>query len=222
MYLIFGLGNPGRRYAHSRHNMGFEVIDKIAHDNDIRLKESKFSAFAGEGFVHGQKIVLVKPTTYMNLSGEAVRDFVYWYKIAKEDLATRLIVIYDDIDLPVGRLRIRQRGSAGGHNGMKSIIYQLEIEDFLRIRVGVGGKPKGSNLAAHVLGRANKDEERGLVGGIIEAANAVEDLIRHGAGYAMNKYNPAPEVPKTPDKDKKETQENKNDTKEGKEDEIKA
>ena len=190
MYLIFGLGNPGRRYAHSRHNMGFEAIDVIAKDHEIRIKESKFAAFAGEGFIGNEKIVLVKPTTYMNLSGEAVRDFVRWYKMEKENFAGRLIVIYDDINLPVGKIRIRNRGSSGGHNGIKSILYHLETEDFLRIRVGVGGKPKGGNLSAHVLGKVDKDEEASMLHGIIAAAAAVEDIVRNGVSFAMNKYNP--------------------------------
>ncbi|MDR2183847.1 MAG: aminoacyl-tRNA hydrolase, partial [Clostridiales bacterium] len=170
MYLIFGLGNPGRRYVHSRHNMGFEVIDLIARNHEIRIKESKFAAFAGEGFIGSQKIVPVKPTTYMNLSGEAVRDFVRWYKMEPEDIAHRLIVVYDDIDLPVGKIRIRERGSAGGHNGMKSILYHLETEDFVRVRVGVGGKPAGGNLSAHVMGKVDAEEETALVHGIITAA----------------------------------------------------
>jgi len=189
MFLIFGLGNPGRRYAHSRHNMGFEVVDKVARDHEIRIKESRFAAFAGEGFIGGHKIVLVKPTTYMNLSGEAVRDFVRYYKMAAEDWAGQLIVVYDDINLPVGKIRIRERGSAGGHNGMKSILYHLETEDFVRVRVGVGGKPEGGNLSSHVLGKVGKDQEATLVGGIITAAGAAEDIVRHGASYAMNKYN---------------------------------
>lgn len=199
MYLIFGLGNPGRKYAGSRHNMGFEVIDKVARDHDVRMKESKFSAFAGEGFIGGQKIVLVKPTTYMNLSGEAVRDFVRYYKVSPEELSARMIVIYDEINLPVGRIRIRERGSAGGHNGMKSIIYQLETEDFVRIRVGVGGKPSGGNLSAHVLGRASGEEANTMAHGIIAAAKAVEDIVRHGAEYAMNIYN-VTEKPKVKEK----------------------
>jgi len=192
MFLIFGLGNPGRRYAHSRHNIGFEVIDVLARDFDIRIKESKFAAFAGEGFIGSNKIVLIKPTTYMNLSGEAVRDFVRWYKIEAQQLASQLIIVYDDISLPIGKIRIRERGSAGGHNGMKSILYQLETEDFIRVRVGVGGKPEGGNLSAHVLGKVDKDDEATMVGGIITAAAAVEDIVRSGIEFAMNKHNPSP------------------------------
>jgi PTH1 family peptidyl-tRNA hydrolase len=207
MYLIFGLGNPGRRYAHSRHNMGFEAIDLIARDHEIRIKESKFAAFAGEGFIGSEKIVLVKPATYMNRSGEAVRDLVRWYKMEAEDFAARLIVIYDDIDLPLGKIRIRERGGAGGHNGMKSILYHLETEDFLRIRVGVGGKPDGGNLSAHVLGKVDKEDEAALVHGIIAAAAAVEDIVRSGVGFAMNKYNPAPKANKEIKEEKKDEDE---------------
>ncbi|MCL2574364.1 MAG: aminoacyl-tRNA hydrolase [Defluviitaleaceae bacterium] len=203
-YLIFGLGNPGRKYAHSRHNIGFEVIDVMARDHEIRLKESKFAAFAGEGFIGGQKVVLVKPTTYMNLSGEAVRDFVRWYKINPEDFASRIIVVYDDIALPVGKLRIRERGSAGGHNGMKNILYHLETDEFLRIRVGVGSKPEGGNLSAHVLGKVDADEETVMVQGILTAAAAVEDIIRSGADFAMNKHNPPAKPPRPPKPPKEE------------------
>jgi len=206
MYLIFGLGNPGRRYAHSRHNIGFETIDVIAKNHEIRIKESKFAAFAGEGFIGNEKIVLIKPTTYMNLSGEAVRDFVRWYKMPSEDYAARIIVVYDDINLPIGKLRIRERGSAGGHNGMKSILYHLETEDFIRIRVGVGGKPDGGNLSAHVLGKVDKDDEATMVHGILAAAAAVEDIVRSGVGFAMNKYNPkAKEKKKEEKKEEDET-----------------
>ena len=200
MYLITGLGNPGRKYDGTRHNMGFEVVDKLAADHEIRIKASKFDAYAGEGFIAGQKIVAVKPTTYMNRSGEAVRDFVRWHKMPKEQLAAHLIVIYDDIALPTGRIRIRERGGAGGHNGMKSIIYQLETEDFIRIRVGVGGKPDKMDLSAHVLGKASPEEADTLVHGILAAVRAAEDIVRHGVGYAMNIYNPKEKPAK---KDKK-------------------
>ena len=189
MYLIFGLGNPGRRYAGSRHNIGFEVIDKIAHDHEMRLKESKFAAFSAEGFIAGQKIILVKPTTYMNLSGEAVRDFVRYYKMPQQDFSRKLIVIYDDINLSAGRIRIRQRGSAGGHNGMKNILYHLETEDFLRIRVGVGSKPEGGDLSTHVLQKVGKDDMDNIISGILKAVCAVEDLIKNGVDFAMNTYN---------------------------------
>jgi len=196
MFLVVGLGNPGRRYGGSRHNMGFEVVDKVAADFDIRMKESKFMAFAGEGFIGAHKVILVKPTTYMNLSGEALRDFVRYYKMTPEDLGSRLIVVYDDIDLAVGRIRVRKQGSAGGHNGMKNILYHLETENFLRVRVGVGSKPAKMDLSSNVLGRVSGEEADTLVHGILAAAAAVEDIIRHGAEFAMNKYNPNPKKTK--------------------------
>jgi len=189
MYLIVGLGNPGRKYAATRHNVGFEVVDEVGRENIIRFKASKFMAYAGEGYIGLHKTVLVKPTTYMNRSGEAVRDFVRYYKIPTDELATKLIVVYDDIALPVGRIRIRERGSAGGHNGIKSILYQLETEDFIRVRVGVGGKPEQMDLSDHVLGRVKGDEAIDLARSVLIAARAVEDVVRHGAEFAMNKYN---------------------------------
>jgi PTH1 family peptidyl-tRNA hydrolase len=192
MYLVFGLGNPGRKFAGTRHNMGFETIDKIARDYNIKIKATKFDAYAGETFLHGQKAVLIKPDTYMNLSGLAVKKFVRYYKMPPEDFAEKLIIIYDDTDLSPGQIRIRQRGSAGGHNGMKNILYHLETEDFLRIRIGVGGKPLGWEQSDHVLSRfADKDEETAAVKGILTAVKALEDIIGHGAGFAMNKYNGA-------------------------------
>ncbi|MCL2234961.1 MAG: aminoacyl-tRNA hydrolase, partial [Defluviitaleaceae bacterium] len=121
MYLIVGLGNPGRQYDGTRHNIGFDVVDLLAKRHDIKIKATKFDAYAGEGFFYGQKLVLVKPTTFMNLSGRAVQDFVRYYKIPVEDLASRLVVIYDETNLPVGQVRIRERGTAGGHNGVKNI-----------------------------------------------------------------------------------------------------
>jgi len=204
MHLIVGLGNPGRKYDGSRHNMGFEVVDEVSRENIIRFKASKFSAYAGEGYIGLLKTVLMKPTTYMNRSGEAVRDFVRYYKMPMDELASKLIIVYDDVSLPVGRIRIRERGSAGGHNGIKSILYQLETEDFIRVRVGVGGKPEQMALSDHVLGRVKGDEAIELSRSVLIAARAVEDIMRHGAGFAMNKYNVSEET-----KVKKEKKEDK-------------
>ncbi|MCL2415315.1 MAG: aminoacyl-tRNA hydrolase [Defluviitaleaceae bacterium] len=189
MYLIFGLGNPGRKYAKTRHNVGFGVIDKLAHDWDINIKESKFSAFAGEGFYDRQKIILIKPTTYMNRSGEAIRDFLSYYKIPAEEIINHLIVIYDDTALDCGKIRIRKRGSAGGHNGIKDILYQTETEDFIRVRLGIGAKPGRMTLADYVLSDFKKHEQEDIIFGIIKAADAVADIISRGADFAMNKYN---------------------------------
>jgi len=189
MYLIVGLGNPGRQYDGTRHNIGFDVVDLLAKRHDIKIKATKFDAYAGEGFFYGQKLVLVKPTTFMNLSGRAVQDFVRYYKIPVEDLASRLVVIYDETNLPVGQVRIRERGTAGGHNGVKNILYQLEVEDFLRIRIGVGKKGEGWTQSGHVLSRFSKSEEDKAVRGVIAAADAFEDIVREGVQFAMNKYN---------------------------------
>jgi len=189
MYFIFGLGNPGRKYDNSRHNIGFEVIDRLANDLQIKIKEFKFKAFAGEGFFSGEKILLVKPTTYMNQSGQAVRDFMAYYKLSSEEIASKLIVVYDDIDFDCGKIKIKQKGSAGGHNGMKDIIYHLETEDFIRCRVGVGAKPENIELSAHVLGYFSKHEAEDMLFGIISGADAIKDIIEKGAVFAMNKYN---------------------------------
>ncbi|MCL2575844.1 MAG: aminoacyl-tRNA hydrolase [Defluviitaleaceae bacterium] len=196
MFLIVGLGNPGKQYAATRHNMGFEVVDKLAYDNDVKMKASKFDAYSGETFINGHKVVFVKPTTYMNLSGRAVRDFVRFFKMPVEDLKERLIVVYDDTDLATGKIRIRQRGSAGGHNGIKDILYQLETDEFIRVRVGVGKRPEGWKQADYVLSRFGKDEEDEAVQGILTAVRAVDDIIRNGVSFAMNKHNPSEKPPK--------------------------
>ncbi|MCL2855780.1 MAG: aminoacyl-tRNA hydrolase [Defluviitaleaceae bacterium] len=189
MYLIFGLGNPERQFDGTRHNIGFDVVDLIAKRHEIKIKATKFDAYAGEGFFNGQKLVLVKPTTYMNLSGQAVRDFVRYYKMPIEELIQKLVVICDETNLPVGHVRIRQRGTAGGHNGIKNILYHLGVEEFLRIRIGVGKKGEGWTQAGHVLSRFSKSEEDKAVQGIITAADVMEDIVRHGAAFTMNKYN---------------------------------
>jgi len=198
MYIIVGLGNPGRKYAGTRHNVGFEVVDKLAHDWGIKITESKFRAFAGEGRACDRKVMLVKPTTYMNLSGECVRDILEYYKFDDDMIAERLIVVYDEVALPVGKVRVRERGSAGGHNGIKNILYQLETEDFLRVRLGVGAKPERMELSNYVLSVFAKDEIEDITFGIIDAADAVKDIIANGVGFAMNKHNPAPKPPPKP------------------------
>ena len=156
MFLIVGLGNPGREYDGTRHNIGFEAIDYISSKNNIDINKSKFKVMFGEGFIKGQKVILLKPTTYMNLSGESIREVINFYKIDNN----KIIVIYDDISLEIGKLRIREKGSAGGHNGIKSIIANMGTDVFPRIKIGVG-QPKG-DLVSHVLGRFNKDEEEDL------------------------------------------------------------
>lgn len=185
MNLIIGLGNPGKQYAATKHNAGFEVIDKLAYDNNININKAKFNALIGEGIIKNKKVVLVKPLTYMNLSGESIKAAINWYKISNKDI----IVIYDDIDLDIGAIRIREKGSAGGHNGMKNIIYLLNTDEFIRVRVGVGNKPKEWNLADYVLSRFSKDEIPQIIDGFTKAADAIETILESGVCVAMNKYN---------------------------------
>lgn len=186
MYLVVGLGNPGRQYDMTRHNIGFVVIDHLADKLGIKVKKLKFKAIYGEGVIGGEKVLLVKPQTYMNLSGESVRDFVNFYKIPNENI----IIIHDDISLAAGRLRIREKGSAGGHNGLKSIIYQLSTDEFIRIKIGVGTpENKDHELADYVLGRFTKEEIPVLEESIIKASMSVEEIIKNGAQSAMNKFN---------------------------------
>lgn len=186
MYIIVGLGNPDRQYRNTRHNVGFDVIDVIATKNHITVGEKKHKALIGKGFVGGQKVVLVKPQTYMNLSGESVREVIDFYKIDEEH---ELIVISDDISLDVGQIRIRKKGSAGGHNGLKNIILHLGHDRFQRIRMGVGEKPEGYDLVDYVLGHFSKEEREMIDEGARRAADAVEVMITEGADAAMNAYN---------------------------------
>lgn len=186
MYIIVGLGNPGREYAHTRHNVGFDVIDMLAEANQISIIESKHKALCGKGFIAGEKVVIAKPMTFMNLSGESIKELVNYYKIDEE---TQLIVVYDDISMPPGQLRIRTKGSAGGHNGIKNIIARLGHDRFHRIKVGVGEKPKGYDLADYVLGRFSKDEQLLMEESFERAAEACVTIMKEGADAAMNQYN---------------------------------
>lgn len=186
MYLIVGLGNPGRDYVGTRHNMGFEAVDAICAKYDIKLNKEKFRAIYGEGRIGGEKVLVIKPQTYMNLSGESVREFRDWFKMEEENI----IVIYDDISLPVGKLRIREKGSAGGHNGIKNIIYQLGTDVFPRIKIGVGAPDHPDfDVKDYVLGKFSKEETEVLIKTVIRAAAAVEEMILHDAKSAMNQYN---------------------------------
>lgn len=186
MYIIVGLGNPDRQYQNTRHNIGFDVIDAIADKNHITVGERKHRALIGKGFVGGQKVVLVKPQTYMNLSGESVREVIDFYKV---DEKSELIVISDDVSLDVGQIRIRKRGSAGGHNGLKNIILHLGHDEFHRVRMGVGEKPQGYDLVDYVLGHFPKEEREIMDESAKRAADAVEMMITDGADAAMNRYN---------------------------------
>lgn len=186
MYLVVGLGNPGREYEATRHNMGFDTIDHLVEDYNVPQGGVKFNAMYGKGRIGGQPVILMKPLSYMNLSGGPIREMANYFKIDPE---TEMIVIYDDIDLDPGQLRIRKKGSAGGHNGIKHIIQQLGTQNFVRIKVGVGAKPKGWDLADYVLGRFDKDD-RALVEEAQErACKAVELILTDSVDAAMNEYN---------------------------------
>ena len=185
MYLIVGLGNPGTKYAHTRHNVGFDVLEKLARKLNVSISREKDEALIGECFVGGQKVILALPQTYMNLSGEAVMRLVNYYKIDPEDL----LVVYDDIDLAPGFIRIRKNGSAGTHNGMRSIIGLLGFENFPRLRVGVGQKREGYELADWVLGHYIGEEQDAQDKAFDLAADAIIDYIENGIESAMCKYN---------------------------------
>lgn len=186
MYIIVGLGNPGKEYEGTRHNIGFMVIDEAAKKYNISVNEKKQKAIIGKGFIGGQKVILAKPQTYMNLSGESVRDIIDYYKIEEK---TELIVISDDISLDAGQLRIRKKGSAGGHNGLKNIILYLGHDEFCRIRIGVGGKPDGYDLVDYVLGHFREDEREKITEAVKQAAEAMEVMISEGPDAAMNQFN---------------------------------
>ena len=194
MYIIVGLGNPDRQYQNTRHNIGFDVIDVIADKNNITVKERKHKALIGKGFVGGQKVVLVKPQTYMNLSGESVREVIDFYKA---DEKSELIVVSDDISLDVGQIRIRKKGSAGGHNGLKNIILHLGHDEFQRVKMGVGQKPEGYDLVDYVLGHFPKEEREIMDESAKRAADAIEVMIAEGADAAMNMYNSAKRTSKS-------------------------
>ena len=185
MKLIVGLGNPGKNYAGTKHNVGFEVIDLVAKEIGTNVNKVKHKAMVGDGFINGEKVIFIKPQTFMNLSGESVKEATVFYKIPIEDI----VIVYDDTSLPVGATRIREKGSAGGHNGMKNIIAHLGTDNFTRIRVGIGAKPNGWDLADYVLSRFDKDDEPLILAGYERAAKAVEILVKEGTQAAMNKTN---------------------------------
>ena len=186
MYIIAGLGNPTKEYEGTRHNVGFDVIDRLSERYNIDVTMEKHRALIGKGMIAGQKVILVKPQTYMNLSGESVGGIVNYYKIDPE---SDLLVIYDDISLDVGQLRIRKKGSAGGHNGIKSIIAHLGTTVFPRIKVGVGEKPKNYDLADYVLGHFSKQERELMEEGYEHASDAVEQIVQGEIEAAMNVFN---------------------------------
>ncbi|MDN5273557.1 aminoacyl-tRNA hydrolase [Chloroflexus sp. MS-CIW-1] len=191
MWLIVGLGNPGERYARTRHNVGFRSVETLAERHSLTFRQQRANSQLAEGIIHGQRVVLVKPQTYMNLSGQAVSALRNWYKI---DPAHELLVIYDDLDLPFARIRIRERGSAGTHNGMRSIVAQLGTTEFPRLRVGIGQPPGNMDAADYVLSRFTPEEEAVLPDVLARVADAVDVILREGLITAMNRYNPLQEM----------------------------
>lgn len=186
MYIIAGLGNPTAQYDHTRHNIGFDTITYLADRYHISMNTKKFQAICGTGIIEGQKVLLLKPQTYMNLSGNSIGEAVNFYKL---DPATEVIVIYDDIALEPGYIRVRKKGSAGGHNGIKDIIAHLGTQEFKRVRVGVGEKPKDYDLAAYVLGHFTPEDRQKVEEAIAQAADAVELMVQDRTDEAMNLYN---------------------------------
>ena len=186
MYIIAGLGNPGAKYENTRHNMGYRTIDILSDKWGIKVNLEKHRSLCGSGIIEGEKVLLMKPLTYMNRSGEALAEAVHFYKTDPEN---ELIVIYDDIDLPAGSMRVRPKGSAGGHNGMMDIIKLLGTDSFTRIRIGVGAKPQGWDLADWVLSRPGEEDEALLNEVRIRAAEAVSSIITRGVEPTMSGFN---------------------------------
>ena len=185
MILIVGLGNPEQEYSNTRHNMGFNTVNKLAQEYKIELNRTKFKGIYGKGTIEDKKVLILKPQTYMNLSGESIIEAINFYKIDLKDM----IVIYDDTDLEVGRLRLRAKGSAGGHNGIKNIIAHMGTQEFPRVRIGVGAKPDRMDLADYVLGRFSQVEQSQMEDGYKEAAEAAAAIVEEGIEAAMNRFN---------------------------------
>ena len=185
MYLIVGLGNPENDYANTRHNMGFDVINKISKKCDIKVSKSKFDALYGMGEIENHKVILVKPQTYMNLSGESVIQFKKFYKISNKNI----IIIYDDIDLNIRDIRLKAKGGPGTHNGMKSVVQNLNTEDFIRVRVGIGAPENKSDMINYVIGPIPKREKEVLESSTEKAAESIIEILKSGIDVAMNKFN---------------------------------
>ncbi|ONI37968.1 aminoacyl-tRNA hydrolase [Candidatus Epulonipiscium fishelsonii] len=185
MKLVIGLGNPGLKYKNTRHNIGFNIVEYIANECDIKIEKNKFKSLLGEYKQGNERVTFMKPQTYMNLSGEAVGEFLSWNKMTSKDI----VVIYDDISLDVGILRIKQSGSAGGHNGIKSIIQHLKTDEFPRIKIGIGEKPKNWDLADYVLSNFSKDEMDILESNFENVKNITNLILEGKIDSAMNKYN---------------------------------
>lgn len=185
MRLIVGLGNPGREYENTRHNVGFAFIDKLAFDFGIKVDERKHKGFLGKGMLAGEKVIVLKPQTYMNLSGESVRAAMDYYKLTPSDI----IIVFDDISLEPGNIRIRTKGSAGGHNGIKSIIAHLGTQEFSRVKIGVGNKPEKTDLANHVLGKIKGNEQANIESALEDTKSAVVQMVAGETERAMNLFN---------------------------------
>ena len=185
MYLIIGLGNPEEEYSKTRHNMGFNTINKLAQKYNIKITKTKYKGLYETGEIEGQKVILIKPQTYMNLSGNCVKQFVDFYKVEKENV----LVIYDDMDIEPGTIKIRKKGSAGGHNGMKSIIQMLGTEEFPRIRIGIGRPEHNGDEINYVIGAIPKEEIPKLEEGTEKAKEAIIEILKNGIDKAMNKFN---------------------------------
>ncbi len=185
MYLIVGLGNPEEEYSHTRHNMGFDVINKIAKEYEIEVTRTKFNGLYGSGIIEDEKVILLKPQTYMNLSGECIKPFLDFYKLSPENL----IVIYDDIDTMPGTIRIRKKGGPGTHNGMKSVVHEILSDEFIRIRVGIGSPNDKSEMIEYVIGKLEDEEYNKLTMGIDKAEEAVVEILKNGIDKSMNKFN---------------------------------
>jgi len=188
LFVIAGLGNPGRKYEDTRHNIGFRAIDYLSVKYGIGVNRLKHKALIGDGIINGERVMLVKPQTFMNLSGESISEIVEWYKLPVKNL----IVIYDDVDLPLGTIRIRPKGSSGTHNGMKSVIYHLQSDEFPRIRIGIGNAPEEWDLADYVLGKFSPEEVGIIAKSVERAAEAAAVAIQSGIETAMNLYNGSP------------------------------
>lgn len=185
MYLIIGLGNPENDYSQTRHNMGFNTVNKLAEAYKIDVNKNKFKGLYGSGIIEGEKVILLKPQTYMNLSGKSIKEIVDFYKIDLDNL----IVIYDDMDVEPGKVKIRKSGGPGSHNGMKSVVDELKTEKFKRVRVGIGIPEDKSNLIEYVIGAISENEKEKLDKGVLLAKEAVIEIIKNGIDIAMNKFN---------------------------------
>jgi peptidyl-tRNA hydrolase, PTH1 family len=185
MYLIVGLGNPGQRYEDTRHNIGFKVIDRLARDLSVDISKNHCQAVIGQTIYEGHKLILAKPQTFMNLSGNSVAELVQWYKIDKK----HIIVIHDDLDIDSGRLKIKEKGNSAGHNGVESIIQKLASPDFIRIRIGIGRRSLGEDNASYVLEEFHPAEHAVIAGTIAASADAVLKIVKGGVEAAMNEFN---------------------------------